>query len=167
MKSRIKVRTNPILGKSRYYPREMIRAMDKFPDMTEFRSVLEKYSEDFASGELRGFEKQSPELQTLVLAKMVFSSNGTTYLATKAADAWMREHGLKADNRTDQINRIGDTPFSPYEVIYAEQMARAFIMPAKQVEAFMTAHGLEPDSPPKEYDEITPEHAPWLEDTEE
>ena len=166
MKSRINERTNPIMGKSRYYPREMIHAMDKFPDMTEFKSVLEKYSKDFASGELCGFEKQPPELQLLVLAKMVFSSNGTSYLATKAADTWMREHGLKADNSTDLINRIGDTPFSHNEVVYAEHLARAFIMPAKQVVAFMAAHGLEPDSPPKEYDEITPEHAPWLEEEE-
>lgn len=41
-------------------------------------------------------------------------------------------------------------------------IARAFIMPTKQVEVFLPAHGLEPDSQPKEYDEITPEHAPWL-----
>jgi hypothetical protein len=32
--------------------------------------------------------------------------------------------------------------------------------------AFVAAHGLTPGSQPEEFDEITPEHAPWLEETE-
>lgn len=166
MKSKINVRTIPIMGKARYYPHEMAHAMEKFPDLTEFKATLEKYSADYAPGELCGFEKQSPALQTLVFAKMAYSSTSTSCHATKATDVWMREHGLKADNSTDQINRIGDTDFTPHEVLYAEHIARAFIMPLKQINAFVAAHGLTPGSQPEEFDEITPEHAPWLEETE-
>ena len=52
------------------------------------------------------------------------------------------------------------------EVLYAEHIARAFIMPLKQINAFVAAHGLTSGSQPEEFDEITPEHAPWLEATE-